>query len=998
LRSSIALAWAWISPDRHPEVLSFILEGRTVMSHDSPIRTRPPCPRRRILIAWLVTLAAIAPGISAWAGPGDPRFMNYYSPTGVADDAGEPTLGSNWTRESSFSNSMFTIPNGGTTNYFGGFLPYMLNAIFNDCQSPALVTWNLRTLLTANTTRVYGDPILVVDKDTGRTWVSQLEGLTPLGSTTDFTTNDGVTFLPTEGSGIPSCIDHQTIGAGPFHAPVPQGAVYPNAVYYCSQCLVNATCSLSLDGGVTFISPSVPIYQGTACSGLHGHIKIGPDGTAYIPPRACSGRAGVVVSETNGATWTVRTVPGNSNTSSNDDPSVGACINDPNTIYLGWSGSDYHARISRSTDKGITWGPITDVGASLGIQGIAFPAVVAGDRDRAAFAFFGTTTSGGYTSPSFPGVWYLYIATTYNGGATWQTQNVTPGDPIQRGGICGDGTCRNLLDFFDATIDKQGRVLVAGEDGCIGGCVNGPPNSFTAKAFITRQSGGKRMFAVNDPVEPALPQAPAPRGLLIGSIAHLSWAAPDNSGADITSYKLYRRIGASGPFTFLATVSGTSYSEPVNPLDQIFYRLTAVNPQGEGPYCGDYQLGTLVESPCVLPGVMAANDVNPDGTDLDNAQNTPPDPSVNIKALRLAEPYAGEGVKQLTFTLQMAPGGVLTPESEWFIIWNRRTIAADASDRRFVAMKTDATNNLSFVYGNFGPPIPIGSVPPANANTPTVIGNADFGSYDLASGVITIKLATSKADDTPLVPGNDLPSLNVRTFLSRPDGAQRSQNNASDITGDGIYTLVGNASCFCFVDQPPVAAMSASPDSGAAPLTVNFNASASFDPDPGDEVLSYTFNFGDGTLPVPQSSPLASHTYTVPSGSSPFFATLTVKDKRCNLQSLNVASKSITVKPGVGVGPEATPSRLALAPLHNPSHGQVFLDLALEQDGVVNVQAFGADGRRVASLMNSWMPAGKYRLHWAALERDGKHMAAGVYLMRATSNGRSVTARVVLMP
>jgi hypothetical protein len=65
---------------------------------------------------------------------------------------------------------------------------------------------------------------------------------------------------------------------------------------------------------------------------------------------------------------------------------------------------------------------------------------------------------------------------------------------------------------------------------------------------------------------------------------------------------------------------------------------------------------------------------------------------------------------------------------------------------------------------------------------------------------------------------------------------------------------------------------------------------------------------------------------------------------------------------------------------------------------VVNIQAFGADGRRVANLKNSWMPAGKYRLHWAALERDGKRMAAGVYLIRATSSGRSVTTRVVLMP
>ena len=41
----------------------------------------------------------------------------------------------------------------------------------------------------------------------------------------------------------------------------------------------------------------------------------------------------------------------------------------------------------------------------------------------------------------------------------------------------------------------------------------------------------------------------------------------------------------------------------------------------------------------------------------------------------------------------------------------------------------------------------------------------------------------------------DLPATNVRTYFNRPDPGQRSQNNASDITGDGTYTLVGNASC-----------------------------------------------------------------------------------------------------------------------------------------------------------------------------------------------------------
>src|SRR5205814_4366194 len=154
----------------------------------------------------------------------------------------------------------------------------------------------------------------------------------------------------------------------------------------------------------------------------------------------------------------------------------------------------------------------------------AFPAVVAGDPNRAAFDFFGTETGGenwqcgqgddcsangtGINArPPFTGVWYLYVASTYDGGVTWTTQNITPGDPVQRGGICQSSTCRNLLDFFDATIDKEGRILIGYDDGCITPqCINGDPtlpaggqNDFTAKGVIARQSGGKRMFAAYDP-------------------------------------------------------------------------------------------------------------------------------------------------------------------------------------------------------------------------------------------------------------------------------------------------------------------------------------------------------------------------------------------------------------------------------------------------------------------------------------------------------------------
>src|SRR5207253_821813 len=103
--------------------------------------------------------------------------------------------------------------------------------------------------------------------------------------------------------------DHQSVGFGPYAAPLtrdPNGLLYPNAVYYCSQDLVAALCARSDDGGLTF-TPAVPIYT-DQCGGLHGHVKVAPDGTVYVPNKDCGGTQSMVVSEDNGASWAIHAV------------------------------------------------------------------------------------------------------------------------------------------------------------------------------------------------------------------------------------------------------------------------------------------------------------------------------------------------------------------------------------------------------------------------------------------------------------------------------------------------------------------------------------------------------------------------------------------------------------------------------------------------------------------------------------------------------------------
>ncbi len=52
---------------------------------------------------------------------------------------------------------------------------------------------------------------------------------------------------------------------------------------------------------------------------------------------------------------------------------------------------------------------------------------------------------------------------------------------------------------MDVTVDAQGRVLVGYADGCIGGCVQSGPNSFSSYATIARQLDGPRLFTKLDP-------------------------------------------------------------------------------------------------------------------------------------------------------------------------------------------------------------------------------------------------------------------------------------------------------------------------------------------------------------------------------------------------------------------------------------------------------------------------------------------------------------------
>jgi hypothetical protein len=703
--------------------------------------------------------AQIAPVVAPTQPPAGSEpitFANHAAPNGLGGDSGEPSIGANWTT----GNSMFQA----------GL--QALRVKWDDSTSPATPTWTDVSFPTSSAASL--DPIGFLDSRTGRWFSSQLSGTTSLAASTD---DDGANWLPSEGGPLNGGVDHQTFGGGPFAAPLtrdPKGLLYPDAVYYCSQDLVAALCARSDNGGTTF-GPAVPIYT-DQCGGLHGHVAVSPDGTVYVPNKNCGGAQGVAVSEDNGLTWTVRTVPGSGN--GDWDPSLG--VGADNTVYLGYGDADGHAKVAVSHDHGRTWTNIRDVGLPLGIQHTAFASVVAGDGDRAAFAFLGSPepSAGAFAdNPAWPGVWHLYVAETFDGGNTWTTVDATPNDPVQRGTICAGGTLgcgngtRNLLDFMGVTVDKQGRVLVGYADGCIDACAITGPNSFTALATIARQVNGRRLYAQSDIA--AAPSAPNLSGKAAGTSNILNWTAPDDHGSAITSYKLYRKVAGGSAFTLLVTTPGsaTSYTDAAITSGVSYtYHLTAVNATGESAASNDVNPAPAAPAPnpCVAPGVQVLSDGT--GDELTN------EPSRDLQWVSLAEPPS-IGVGNLEFLIKVADLSKPAASTTWPLQFR----TADNADH-WVKMETDALGNVTFGAGDgTAATDPLGTSRPVDAQS----GFSADG---------TIRIVVPRATFA-IKPGDTLTSFLIRVTV-RGGAVNLTPDNApNSLAPTGAYAVKGNENC-----------------------------------------------------------------------------------------------------------------------------------------------------------------------------------------------------------
>lgn len=295
--------------------------------------------------------------------------------------------------------------------------------------------------------------------------------------------------------------DHQTLFSGPATTLQANPLLYPGRIlYFCINQIASATCTKSLDGGVTWVLPTT-VFQGAqpagdgaevpvdVCGGLHGHGHASEaTGTVFLPKGHC-GEAWLGRSTDNGLTWDTVLVDG---TVGFDGHEAIVSTDRAGNVYYFFLDGNALPRLSISTDDGATWSSPLNVTAP-GVTRAKFPSIVAGEDGRIAFLYLGTTSPRGQqlydrtecTPPEGEQCPYAYPAerenATWNGyvGFSLDATAIDPifatvtahpaADPLHRGDCAG--RCQvsggGMYDFLDIeTHPLTGQVWVALVDNC----------------------------------------------------------------------------------------------------------------------------------------------------------------------------------------------------------------------------------------------------------------------------------------------------------------------------------------------------------------------------------------------------------------------------------------------------------------------------------------------------------------------------------------------------
>lgn len=363
------------------------------------------------------------------------------------------------------------------------------------------------------------DPFVWVDRETGRIFMNDLQAL--ICSWMNWSDDGGVTWTTNPiGCGHPFGVhDHQSITTGKARN-LPSQWEGRN-VYYCINRVGDTSCSVSINGGLTFgpqvtILPGVDVETARLCGGLAGHAKTDSEGRVFLGKNQC-GVPMVAVTEDDGVNWETYPVSREIGIRGHD---VEIATDEANNVYAFWLSDRGLPTLAVSVNNGKTWGPAFTVGAP-GVTVAKFNAIDAHGVGKIAFTYMGSNVMGGPTAvaENYTGtMWHAYIGVVTDALAEnplIQTTMVDSAmDPVAIN-RCLD-RCDGMGDFMDIQIDPFGRPWAALVDVCGEKCLssfNTDPESALHdgnKGFVGTLTSGPALLTEGGTLLPLPPLMAAP--------------------------------------------------------------------------------------------------------------------------------------------------------------------------------------------------------------------------------------------------------------------------------------------------------------------------------------------------------------------------------------------------------------------------------------------------------------------------------------------------------
>ncbi len=191
-------------------------------------------------------------------------------------------------------------------------------------------------------------------------------------------------------------------------------------------------------------------------------------------------------------------------------------------------------------------------------------------------------------------------------------------------------------------------------------------------------------------------------------------------------------------------------------------------------------------------------------------------------------------------------------------------------------------------------------------------------------------------------------------------------------------------------NSPPIA-HAGGPYQGEEDIPIQFDGTASFDPE--GQPLTYAWDFGDGetgTGPMPMHAYADPGTYTV---------TLVVHDGEVGSDP-DQTEANVAQTTGVAGDPAAGPPLVTrlLGATPNPvaRAGALRYDLATRAH--VRLRVADVQGRIVRVLVDEATDPGEHRVEWNGADMSGRRLPAGIYFAQLEAAGVRESRKIILLP